>query len=200
MLKLVYTILLASSFLLSNATPAILFTAQPGISKIDLTWEAKANDTENCTYIIERSKEGELWAEILVIPSASGTSGKEKFMESDMSPIYGTSFYRLKKVNANGLVAYSNISVVRHFYSQQQIIANCREMSVTEFEHTGFDNEGVVVTLKDRKGNEYYSKVYLLNVNDGLVAVDLEEQLTPGAYTITACGKEPMTGLNVMVR
>jgi len=194
MSKLFSLLAVALSMNAFAVSPVIRFSAEPGNSKVDLKWEA-APEKGAIAYVIERSKDGELWAEILRV-TASESSDKESFMESDYSPIAGVSYYRLKKVYADGLYAYSNISVVKNNGNLLQTST----LPLNEQDFSGYSNEEILIVLSDLKGNEYYSKIYLIEQPQQLVGFDLEDKLHPGKYIVTASSFEGLVSQPLEVK
>ena len=193
---------LASASLIkaTNSLTEINFNAQPGISKIDLIWVGVAEEEVN-TYTIERSKDGELWAEILTVDHIAKSNGNEKYFESDFHPITGISFYRLKKKLNNGLIAYSHIITVKN----NQVIHDDGTISNPDVElinkdFSAYNNEEILVALKDNKGDEYFSRVYVIESNNETVLVDVDAKLLPGNYIITSCSVERLVSVNAVIK
>jgi hypothetical protein len=119
MIKSILTFFAVSGFYFATASEsgihAVNFSASPGVSKVDLSWTTPANE-EVVSYVVERSKDGELWGEIMTVSSVATSQTAETYMESDYSPIKGVSYYRLKKVLNTGMYVYSNIAVVKNHY------------------------------------------------------------------------------------
>ncbi|HYG50016.1 MAG TPA: hypothetical protein VD905_03890, partial [Flavobacteriales bacterium] len=151
-------LLVAGGAFAANTPSAVLhFAAKPAQSKVEISWEALPEKSD-VTYVIERSKDGELWGEILTVAGSEAQS-TQSFIESDYSPIQGVSYYRLKKVYKDGLHAYSTISVVKNEGN-----LGTHEIPLDEKDHTGlFNNQEIIIVLKDQKGNEYFSKIYVLD-------------------------------------
>jgi hypothetical protein len=178
----------------ANPNIAVLhFQAMPAQSKVDISWEALP-DNNVVSFVIERSKDGELWGEILTV-SASDAQSPQAFMESDYNPIQGVSYYRLKKVYHDGLHAYSNISVVKNEGNM-----GTHALPLDEKDFSGYNNEEIIIVLKDAKGDEYFSKIYVLDQPSSLVGIDLEDRLPQGSYIVTASSNETLVSMPLTVK
>ncbi len=205
MLRITTTIALTlslfqTSFAGNNALPEVIFNAQPGISKVDLVWISNSNE-EISSYTIERSKDGELWAEILTVESVGTCKTKENYLESDFHPLAGTSFYRLKKKLSSGYYAYSNIVTVKNnvtFLADGTSMNPPVELNDNDF--SGYSNDEVLITLKDIKGNEFFSRAYVLENGTETIIVDVDSRLAAGKYVITSSSLERIVSLSVTVK
>ena len=186
----------STSYGTNNNFPAINFDAHPAASKVELKWESVA-EKNVASYTVERSKDGELWAEIITVNSIGASNSKENFLESDYNPIQGISYYRLKKTFANGLYSYSNIVVVKNNNSLGEGISS---LTLEEKDFSGLCCDEIIIVLKDQKGNEFFSKIYVLDQPTNLVGLDLEERLSPGDYTVTASSVEGLVSLPLTIK
>lgn len=188
-------LLVAGSAFAANTSMAVMhFSAKPAQSKVEISWEALP-EKSGVTYVIERSKDGELWGEILAVTGGEAES-TQTFIESDYNPIQGISYYRLKKVYHDGLHAYSTISVVKNEGN-----LGTHEIPLDEKDYTGLFNEReIIIVLKDQKGDEYFSKIYVLDQPASLVGLDLEERLPQGNYIVTASSNESLVSLPLTVK
>jgi hypothetical protein len=180
----------------TNNAPAINFDAKPGVSKVDLKWES-VSEKNVVSYTIERSKDGELWGEILTVNAIGAHDSKESFLESDFNPIQGVSYYRLKKELSNGLHAYSNIVVVKN---NNMFEPGVSPITLDEKDFSGLCCDEILIVLKDQKGNEYFSKIYVVDQPTNLVGLDLEQHLQPGNYTVTASSNEGLVSLPLVIK
>jgi hypothetical protein len=189
-------LLFSNSYAANNNTPAINFDAKPGVSKVDLKWES-ISEKNVVSYTIERSKDGELWGEIMKVDAIGAHDSKESFLESDFNPIQGVSYYRLKKDLSNGLHAYSNIVVVKN---NNIFEPGASAVSLEEKDFSGLCCDEIIIVLKDQKGNEFFSKIYVLDQPTNLVGLDLENHLQPGSYTVTASSNEGLVSLPLVIK
>jgi hypothetical protein len=69
-----------------------------------------------------------------------------------------------------------------------------------EKDFSAFSNDEVLIVLKDLKGNMFFSKVYVIDQPQNLIALDLEEHLAPGNYVVTASSNETLVSLPLVVK
>src|SRR5690606_33974280 len=77
------------------------FEAECNKGQVDLRWTT-TSETNNDRFVVERSANGQNWNEILFVPSAGNSNQPLNYMTTDINPIRGLSYYRLKQVDYNG--------------------------------------------------------------------------------------------------
>ena len=77
-------------------------------NKANLSW-ITASETNNAFFTIEKSKNGDLWEIIAKIDGAGNSNSVLNYDYLDLSPIYGSSYYRLKQTDYDGKFAYSEM-------------------------------------------------------------------------------------------
>ena len=80
--------------------------------KILLQWST-ASELNNDFFTIERSEDGKVWEEILIINGAGDSHRKIDYLEYDNSPLEGTYYYRLKQTDFDDGFTYSDLRSVR---------------------------------------------------------------------------------------
>jgi len=79
---------------------------------VDLTWTS-AIEVNSDHIDIERSADGANWNSLGTVQAKGNSSVAVNYSFTDVSPIHGTNYYRLKLVDIGGKYAYSQIRVVR---------------------------------------------------------------------------------------
>lgn len=180
----------------------LYFSADPNDEKVDLRW-ATASESNNDYFTVERSKDGELWANLLVVDGAGTSSFLIEYLDFDHKPLNGTSYYRLKQTDYDGKFTYSNISVVHYTNGSGldvTVFPNPNDGNSFNLEFTGFGDEEVLIVIRDVIGREYYSKAYLVNEKNTIYAVSLTDKLPSGTYLITASSDENVLSKKIVVR
>ena len=85
------------------------FSATPLNNGISLFWKT-ALETNNKGFSIQRSKDGQVWAELAYVPGAGNASVESSYRHVDNFPNSGLNYYRLRQENSNGTSALSNIA------------------------------------------------------------------------------------------
>ena len=192
--------------LLSAAILLLAFTAQAGTisgtnyaavtnlvatplqSHVLLSWTTTASGIE--VYELERSKNGIDFTTISrIVPGSVNT----EFMETDFAPLEGISYYRIKVIDSESNIMYSNATPVKY--------VSGAPVSPTPAKATAENNnEPVLVVVRNNAGEESYSKVEFVNDTDPLLANDLEQRLAAGTYTIVSSSVQAYYSKQVTVK
>lgn len=89
----------------------ISFKATANGSTVDLDWQT-GSEINNDYFTIERSVDGITFYPILTTDGAGNSNSTLDYHETDVSPISGISYYRLKQTDFNGEFSYSHVEVV----------------------------------------------------------------------------------------
>jgi choice-of-anchor B domain-containing protein len=94
------------------------FTAEArsgGFTRLNWNTEAENNFSH---FIIQRSADGSVYTDLYKLP---GSGTPSSYLYDDESPARGINFYRLKQVDQDGKISYSEIRYVFHYLSNQAI-------------------------------------------------------------------------------
>jgi hypothetical protein len=91
----------------------LTFDAFPATSHVDLRW-LTANEENSKTFIVERSADGRNFFALGSLPAAGYSQTSTSYTLRDVTPLRGTSFYRLVQVDLDGRMEYYHIVPV-HF-------------------------------------------------------------------------------------
>jgi hypothetical protein len=168
--------------------PAAFITATPLDKAVQLSWPTLSSTT--VSYVLEKSRNG------LVYDSVTWGAGHQSAaenIETDFSPCEGTSWYRLRLTDANGVVSFSNVVPVRYLEGNPiPLMAPVGECSKEE--------DVLLVVVTDHAGNEFYSKVTIDIEGNPVLATDLENRLHSGCYQIVACSDQNFYSRTLTVR
>ncbi|MCD6066271.1 MAG: hypothetical protein K0S33_1097 [Bacteroidetes bacterium] len=184
----------------------VSFEALQNNGKIDIKWVTKA-EYVNSYFVVERSKDGKTYEEVLKVPGNGKGNFYMEYFDADYTPSEGLSYYRLKQITTGSEeIIHSNI-VVNYFKpvavtSPEIAIAQSPDHDEQDFSLLlkGFEGKEVLVVLRDKAGNEYFSKVFLSSTQHYLAALDPEQTLVPGEYLITASTNNKIYSKKVKVR
>lgn len=99
------------------------FRIQNSAHASNLYWETASEQNSNY-FTIERSQEGMTFESIGTV-NAKGNSDQQQFYQfTDLQPLSGISYYRLKMVDLNGSIRYSSIVSSNRTENQTQVIPN----------------------------------------------------------------------------
>ena len=97
------------------------FEAVANNSSVNLFWST-SSEINNSYFIVERSKDGYYWGDILEVEGAGNSSTILEYEDIDYEPLQGTSYYRLRQVDFDGEFTYSQIEAVNFKNDNQNAI------------------------------------------------------------------------------
>jgi hypothetical protein len=179
----------------------LTFDAVPDGDKVDVKWET-VTETNNAFFTVEKSKDGINFTKVIDVPGAGNSTSYRNYAEVDYQPYEGTSYYRLKQTDNNGVYKYFNMVPV-NFKGQQNIavypnpISNNNNLNIKV---SGFQNQEVVVVLRDVQGREFLSKVFLTIEGNEIFVVEETKTLMPGTYIVTASTNDKIYNSKLIVK
>jgi hypothetical protein len=156
-------------------------------SHVLLSWTSSRTGIE--IYEIERSKNGIEYTSMTRIEAGSVNT---EFMETDFSPMEGVSYYRVKVIDAEGNITYSNSAPVKYTAGSPA--------SVVPTKTNGAADGPILIVVRNASGEEYYSKVEVADDSDPMLVKDLEERLSAGTYTIVSSSVQAYYSKKVVVK
>lgn len=134
-------------------------------------------------FIVEHSTNGQTWKEIAVLPAAGNSTALRKYNYTDINPVTGINFYRIKQVDLNANFIYSRTLAIQvgevaiHYKAYPNPAANLLYIASTKN-----INEEVMVSVTDVSGKCVVQKKSFLMIGNP-VAVDLSN-FAAGTYFI----------------
>jgi hypothetical protein len=139
-----------------------------------LQWKT-GEQTEPAKYVVQRSPNGTTW-ETLAYNVESDVSD-QSFTYTDIKPLPGQSFYRLKMITTAGAESYSEI---KSFLSAPDHLIKCYPNPATSY----IQIEGVMAGGRVQLTDIYGQRITSVAVNSNPFKVDVSH-LQPGAYFLT---------------
>jgi hypothetical protein len=156
-------------------------------NKAKLTWSVEENESGNHFYI-QRSEDGKNFSNVIMVMNSSKI-GAEVYEFSEQLPFANGAYYRLKIVNNDQSVAYSNIVVLKaqNLSSanttirvlQNPLIGNTIHLQV----YSEMD-EVQTISLYDMSGTTLYTKQIRLQKGTNSLSVHLEKLLSKGTFLL----------------
>lgn len=146
----------------------VSFDARHNNGKVLLNW-VTASEKNNDYFSIERSADGDRFYEIGTI-SGNGNSNEDLIYKySDDHPNIGLNYYRLKQVDFDGMISFSDIKVIQlksneNSFNIQNTLASNRLKITLQSEH----NAKIPVTIFNLQGQPIIQK-YLSNGDKELI-------------------------------
>ncbi|MCI1189979.1 T9SS type A sorting domain-containing protein [Hymenobacter sp. DH14] len=85
-----------------------VFTADVVKGQVQLRW-ATASEQNSAVFVIERSAQGETYQAVREVAAQGNSTAATVYAATDVQPLAGTSYYRLRQVDRDGAVAYSPV-------------------------------------------------------------------------------------------
>jgi hypothetical protein len=179
------------------------FSAVPNNNKVDLKWET-ATETNNAYFTIEKSKDGANFTKLIDVPGAGNSTSQKDYYESDYQPYTGTSYYRLKQTDENGNYKYYPMQSVSFSMNLKQNISFGPNPLIEanqglNAQVDGYQNQEVLVVLRDINGREMFSKVLITVEDSKLVAIDETSNIPTGEYIIVATSNGSIYNQKIIV-
>ncbi|MBK7438208.1 MAG: DUF1501 domain-containing protein [Saprospiraceae bacterium] len=147
---------------------------------VELDWIV-AIETANSRYEVQRSKDGKEFSSILFQKSMDDdTTGNKMYTDYDKNPRSGKSYYRLKMVDNEGVISYSEIKKINIISKEEKsfkIYPNPAIFDVNVVLNSKF-NRNSQVYLIDQAGRVVINKNWILN--EGFNKLNLDISSLPG--------------------
>ncbi len=155
------------------------FEAIPNDDVVNLFWST-ASEINNSYFIVERSKDGYYWNDILEVEGAGNSTVIIEYEDTDYEPLLGLSYYRLRQVDFDGEFTYSSIEVVN--------FENETKNSIIAYPNPAKDIITFVGNINDYNifnmiGQNVQLKVDLLSNENGLLKLNIGS-LSSGVYIL----------------
>ncbi len=167
-----------------SALPIELLNFDGNIQDTDvlLKWQT-ATELNADKFDIERSVDGHLFEKIGEVKAKGYSQQIEDYQFTDISPIFGKNYYRLKNIDIDGSHNYSNIIAINYhniinniypnpFYDNMQIFIQYQQ------------EETVKIQVQNTQGQIVFTENYLLSKGTNLITLPLQE-LAAGIYTLS---------------
>ncbi len=142
---------------------------------IQLNWRT-ATEENNQKFVIERSEEGKQFEPLGNVIGAGTTTQIQTYNYTDMQPITGWNYYRLKQIDDNGTSSYSEILSIFHEKEKGiSIDPNPIRQGQSLQIHSSFD-EKIVIKIRSINGqvikeliiNQLTTTISLPNLSNGI--------------------------------
>jgi hypothetical protein len=154
-----------------------------------LQWQT-TKEKNVMTYFVERSDDGAQFNQIGSVKSTVNFLGNYAF--TDNNPVKGISYYRIKEMDIDGNVTYSEIrsfnmklsaTFTVNFYPNP---IKAEELLLVNFNAFGFEDESYII-IYDNLGKEIIKE----NLKGGLNVINLKRTMQPGIYHVeVTCGQK----------
>jgi hypothetical protein len=219
-MKTQFIFLTVAAYILFSGNEAIAskiyFNEPDSTSKVDMTdfnaimngnwvminWNTSA-ELNNDYFTVEKSKDGVNFETVAIVKGSSSSSSMVNYNETDFNPFEGISFYRLKLTDNKGQTIYSNKVPVNYRFNVNNSSLNAfpnPNSGKFNLDLTPFENKKVLVLIRNSAGQECYSKVFLKQENEDIVAIDTEGKLVPGTYLVIGSSLNALYSCKIVIK
>ncbi|HET8827872.1 MAG TPA: T9SS type A sorting domain-containing protein [Pelobium sp.] len=181
-----------------NTLPLTLtsFTSKIGNNGADLTWTTASEENFNGFEVQRRSDNSEF--------SKTGfvAGGKSNYTFTDLSPINGNNYYRLKMIDNDGTFKYSDVKVVRYGLNDTKVDVSVYPNPVSDFTNISFN---VAVSGESSISLSNIQGRVVKNVNSNVLAgtntikLNLSD-IASGTYILTVSQNGKIIGTKKLVK
>lgn len=155
-----------------------------------LTWKAK-QELNLTDYIIERSNDGINFISIGKVDVKGAGMLEVQYMFTDITPVYGKVYYRLRMAATEGGTKFSNVLFVQPGQLKLFEVSNIVNpiTSKLSFQVTTYQSEKVDIQLMDRAGRSILNRKLNINKGGNAILLDVPSQLQTGSYLLRIVSK-----------
>ena len=147
-----------------------------------------ASEDQNAYFTVERSIDRILWEEVGLVPAVGTAIETSEYTFEDKSPLWGTSYYRIKQTDINGDFSYSEVRALERYRTG--------EISVFPNPNKGsFQIPGVFaheLTILDSRGRE-------VSFTSNTIGEFSLEHVAPGQYFVQVIRGEQVSRTRIIV-
>lgn len=180
---LLFTQLFFSSFLFSE------IKANYNGNKVDIYWTLSNADANIDHVVIERSKNGVYFKEIINVEVGKSST---EFYEIDNNPPSKCAYYRVKQITTDGRYIYSETVMVKNFNKMNYYKNYSKALK-------GFKANDVLAVVRDNKGKEYYLKLNVAEYGKDLIATTIDVELLKGEYLVIASSEDILLNHKILI-
>jgi len=155
------------------------FDAVQNEENVSLFWST-ASEINNSYFIVERSKDGVYWNDILEVEGAGNSSTIITYQDIDYEPLLGVSYYRLRQVDFDGNFSYSKIEAVNFEEQYDNTIIAYPNPAKDMITFTGNIDQYAVFNII---GQNVQLKINSLGKENSLLILDISN-LSSGVYVL----------------
>jgi hypothetical protein len=192
---------------LGNGTPLPIslldFNAYPVLEQVEIVWTT-ATEINNDYFTIERSKDGITFEELMKVQGAGNSNQILNYKELDSNPFEGTSFYRLKQTDFDGIYTYSDIRVVNFNHASSNSSINVYPNPVNEkgiFIKNGMlEDSRISIKLTDMLGQLIQENVLQVNPLGDTQFIEFTNQVSVGFYQLQIRNNQKLEVVKLIVK
>ncbi len=172
----------------ANPLPVELlsFEAVAEEGQVSLEWQT-ASEKDNDYFVVERSDDGDSFEELVMVEGAGNSSTIVSYRAQDVQPLIGKSYYRIKQVDFDGTINYSELRSVdiRVNNYHLKLFPNPSAKQDISLEVSGLEsNEVISVKITDIMGNDVITENIEADYSGSIMRKLGTADLKSGTYAI----------------
>jgi hypothetical protein len=180
--------------------------AEPGFravkdgAEVNFMWSS-VSEHNSGEYAIQRSEDGQDFETIEMVRAAGISGAMIEYSETEFTPETGTALYRLMISSKDGQTRFSSpvtVCVQKEDLEGEDRNYDRKDSAIAK--KYGINESQILLVLRDKQGNEQYSKFMMIVQDKQLIAVDIENRVNPGKYLIVATSNNRIYGKKVWVK
>ncbi len=166
----------------------------PDEQRVNITW-ITASESNNDYFTVERSRDGQVFEELLQVPGAGNSNQPLSYQAIDDNPYPGLSYYRLKQTDYDGQKEYFDMKSVRvqGTAGQVNIFPNPVNGGRLKVMYNNVGEDEILIVLYNQLGEMLYTNEVEPQNGNITAIIDLPESLMPGLYFIVGRYKDHHT-------
>lgn len=169
-------------------------------SRVALDWST-ASEINTSYFVVERSANGNSFeTQVTKVAAKGAANAVTPYAVADANPINGKNYYRVKAVDKDGLVTYSNIAAVDFSKAAASIVVypNPAKDKVT-IEYTSTRNNKVQVQLVDAKGSVIVTRTEAIVTGINNISLNTAT-LSKGVYILRVIDEQGNTSFQKLIK
>lgn len=182
----------------ANTLPLTLtsFTGKTGNSGADLSWTTASEENFNGFEIQRRSDDSEFSKTAFI------AGGKSNYNFTDLSPLNGNNYYRLKMIDNDGTFKYSEVVAVKYTLSSNQVTLSVYPNPVTDILNLSFNAETMskaLATLVDVQGRTVKAVSFEANTGTNTATINVAD-VNSGSYFLNVTLNGSLIGTKKIIK
>lgn len=176
----------------------ISFNAYPTADGVNVKW-VTASELNNDYFVVESSADAKSWYAVTTVLGQGTKSTETKYEIVDKSPLMGISYYRLKQVDLDGKINYSELVKVDYQGSEIKLYPNPSDGKGVTIEVNSKSAENLVIEISTMQGQSLYK--FILDNTDPRkqrLEVDLSE-LSRGMYVVSLKSEDKVRATKLII-
>ncbi|CAN5658840.1 hypothetical protein BH10BAC3_BH10BAC3_18470 [soil metagenome] len=187
----------------SEALPVKLsnFTAKSEGKQVKLEW-ITVSEENNDRFDVQRSGNGIAWETIAKVKGKGNSSSTNKYVSYDVSPLRGTSYYRLQQFDINGRSSLSAVKMLKMFGANKAMISVSPNPArgAINFTFENQDASNIIAILTDAGGKVIHQEKFKNVQANTMNRLSLKQPPTAGMYILKLTGENLSETIKIIVQ